>query len=103
MSPIMRRGPDSARACLRAARRARCCKISEGTHRVLKQLAVETGWTFEQVIDDALSLYQRERLLRDINAGFAALRADPTAWAAECAEREAWDATLADGASESRA
>lgn len=72
-------------------------RISEETHRVLKQLATETGWTFEHVIDDALSLYQRERLLQAINEGFAALRADPAAWAAERAERDAWDVTLADG------
>jgi hypothetical protein len=36
-------------------------------------------------------------LLEAMNAGYAKLRADPQAWAAELAERELWDQTLADG------
>ena len=72
-------------------------RISERSHRTLKQLAAETGYTFEQVVDEALARYQRERLLDAINAGYAALRSDPRAWAAEQAERAAWDATLMDG------
>lgn len=75
-------------------------RISETSHQLLKRLASETGKTFEEVIDDALSIYQRERLLDEINAGFAALRANPDAWDAERAEREMWDATLSDGAQE---
>jgi len=78
-------------------------RISEGSHQVLRQLATETGKTFEQVIDDALNAYQRERLLAAINAGYAALRADPTAWAAEREERAAWDVTLADGLADEHA
>ena len=39
----------------------------------------------------------RRRLLEATNQAYAALRADPVAWAEECAEREAWDVTLLDG------
>ena len=35
--------------------------------------------------------------LEDLAADFAVLRSDQKAWAEELAEREAWDATLADG------
>lgn len=72
-------------------------RISERTHRTLKQLAVESGRTFEQVIDDAVAVYERERLLTAINNGYAALRSDPEAWAAEQRERALWDGTLTDG------
>jgi predicted transcriptional regulator len=72
-------------------------RISERTHRTLKQLAAGTGRTFEQVIEDALALYEREQLLQGINAGYAALRADAQAWAAEQDERAIWDASIADG------
>ena len=72
-------------------------RISDRTHRALKHLAAESGRTFEQVIEDAIALYERDRLLDAINAGYAALREDPESWAAERRERDAWDGTLDDG------
>ena len=71
--------------------------ITDESSQLLAQLAAETGQPAEQVIADALAAYQRGRLLDAVNAGYAALRADPEAWAAEGAERARWDATLADG------
>lgn len=44
---------------------------------------------------------RRQRFLEEVNAGYAALRADPEASSAHTAEIAAWDATLADGLSES--
>lgn len=72
-------------------------RISERTHRTLRALAAESGRTFDQVIDDALAMYERDRLLTAINDGYAALRSDPDAWAAEQEDRELWDGTLTDG------
>lgn len=72
-------------------------RISESSHQLLKSIAAGAGKTFEEVIDDALSAYQRDRLLDEINAGYAALRANAAAWAAEQLERKLWDATLGDG------
>lgn len=54
----------------------------------------------QQVLDQALELYRRQRILEETNAAYAALRADPAAWAEVEAERRAWDATLADGLEE---
>ena len=72
-------------------------RISERAHRTLKPLAAGSGRTFEQLIDEALTLYERERLLDAINAGYAALRADTQAWASEQEERAVWDGALMDG------
>ncbi|MBI4520242.1 MAG: toxin-antitoxin system protein [Gemmatimonadetes bacterium] len=75
-------------------------RISDWGHQTLRNLARETGQTSEQILDRALSLLERERLLDAINAGYLGLKADSSAWAVELAERNAWDATLADGAPE---
>lgn len=72
-------------------------RISEQAHRTLRRLCTQTGATSEQVIDTALELLERDRLLTAINAGFAALRRDETAWADATAELEVWDVALRDG------
>ena len=40
---------------------------------------------------------ERNNFVKGLATDFAALRADPKAWAEELAEREAWDATNSDG------
>lgn len=40
---------------------------------------------------------RRERFLRAVNAGYAALREDAAAWAGVAEERAVWDRTLLDG------
>ena len=72
-------------------------RISERSHEAIRRIAGETGQTSEQIVDQALLLLERDRLLDAINAGFAILKADPAAWAEEKAERDLWDTTLADG------
>jgi hypothetical protein len=48
-------------------------------------------------LEDAVEALRRQRFLEQVNAAYASLRADPRAWKAVEAEREAWDVTLADG------
>jgi len=72
-------------------------RISEASHRVLKELADQTGQTMMDVLDKALDAYRRKVFFEQLNAGYAALRADPKDWAALEAERKLWDATLMDG------
>ena len=84
-------GQEEHRSCMPQTR------ITERTHRTLKQLAADTGHTFEQLIEQALAVYQREQLLHAITAGYAGLRSDPDAWAAELWERAQWDMRLTDG------
>ena len=50
-----------------------------------------------EVPERAVECYRRQRFVEEANAAYAALRADSQAWLQERQEREAWDATLADG------
>jgi hypothetical protein len=50
-----------------------------------------------EVLDKAIDLYRRQRFLEGLNADFAALRKQEAMWKEELAERESWDATVADG------
>jgi predicted transcriptional regulator len=72
-------------------------QISDASHRLLQELAEKTGQTMTEVLDKALDAYRRKVFFEQLNAGYAALRADPEAWAEHEAERKLWDATLMDG------
>ena len=72
-------------------------QISEASHRILKELAEQTGQTTTDVLDKALDAYQRKLFFEQMNVGYSELRADPEAWADHLAERKLWDATLDDG------
>ena len=61
------------------------------THRVAKKISEETGESLLDVLDRAIELLRRKRLLQKANEAFAALRADPNAWAEEQEERSLWD------------
>lgn len=71
--------------------------ISESSRRLLLELAEQTGQSMTDVLDKALDAYRRKLFFEQLNAGYAALRADPQAWAEELEERKLWDATLMDG------
>jgi hypothetical protein len=49
-----------------------------------------------EVLDAAVEMLRRERLLEETNQAYAALRADAKAWQRELAERKVWDAALSD-------
>jgi hypothetical protein len=71
-------------------------RIKPETHAKLKQLAVLSGRSMPEVLDDAVEALRRQRLLEETNEAYAALRANPKAWQQELAERSAWDSALAD-------
>jgi len=72
-------------------------RIRPETHAKLKSIAVEAGKPLSEVLDDAVEVLRRQRILEATDKAYAALRKDPKAWKAEQAEREAWDKTLSDG------
>jgi hypothetical protein len=49
------------------------------------------------VLDRVVEAYWRHQFLEEVNASFAALRADAEAWRARLAARAAWDGALMDG------
>jgi hypothetical protein len=71
--------------------------ISAAAHQILRDLAEQTGQTIVEVLDKALDAYRQKVFFEQLNAGYAAMRADPQAWAEELEERRLWDATLMDG------
>jgi hypothetical protein len=72
-------------------------RIREMTNAVLHELAQDTGKTVEEVLDAAVEDYRRKIFIEKVNAGYAALRADPVAWAEVEAERESMAGSLMDG------
>ena len=51
----------------------------------------------QAVADRAIEEYCRQRFLEAVNADYAALRADPEAWAEYQQELAIWEVTLMDG------
>ena len=72
-------------------------RISQETRQVLRELAEQMGEPLHKVLARAVEAYRRQYILEMSNAAYAALRANQEAWREEQAEREEWEATLADG------
>jgi hypothetical protein len=72
-------------------------QINDSTARLLEELAEKTGLTTSDVLDKALDAYKRKVFLEQVNAAYAVLRADPTAWADVEAERQSMAGSLMDG------
>ena len=71
--------------------------ISETAHRQLRELAEWSGVPIAEALERAAREQYDRQFWEAVNAGYAALRADPQAWAEVEAERRRWDATLMDG------
>ena len=54
----------------------------------------------QTVLDATIEQYRRDLFFRDLDDGFARLRADPEAWEEEVSERRLWESTLMDGSSD---
>lgn len=72
-------------------------RISASAHQVLRALSKAEGKPMLALLDEAVEALRRQRFLEQVNAAYAALRADPRSWGAIEAERRAWDVTLQDG------
>jgi predicted transcriptional regulator len=75
-------------------------RVSGHTHEILRELAAATGEPLQQVLEDAVERYRRERFFADLQAAYARLAADEGSWEDELAERAELDGTLADGLGE---
>ena len=72
-------------------------RVSEKTRATIHDLAHNAGVPMAELVERAIEQYRRQQILDAANAQYAALRADPEAWAEVEAERAIWDATLLDG------
>ena len=71
--------------------------VREAAYRKLEELAEWSGLSVEDALQHAIDDVYDRRFWDAVNAGYAALRADPVTWAAVEAERREWDGTLLDG------
>jgi len=72
-------------------------RVTRQTHQQLTELARQSGKSLQVVAAEAVERHRRAVFLDGLSADFAALRADPAAWADYQEELAAWDVTLGDG------
>jgi hypothetical protein len=72
-------------------------RISEQSHRSLRELAAQSGEPMQTVLDKAIEEHRRQRFWAEMNAAYAVIQNDPQALAAEKEERALWETTLMDG------
>ena len=63
----------------------------------LREICQWSGRPMAEELERAVTAYHDRAFWDAVNAGYAALRSDPQAWAEEEAERRAWEQTLMDG------
>src|SRR5579859_169892 len=76
---------------------AETVRIEPAAHAALAAIAKAKRIPLTEALTRAVEIYRREVFLEAVSAGYAALRADPKAWAKELDERGAWESTDADG------
>ena len=72
-------------------------RVSERTRETLSVLAHAASQSMGAILEQAVEAYRRQLFLEEVNAAYADLREDSSAWAELEAERAVWDATLEDG------
>ncbi len=72
-------------------------RISETSHRALRDLAESEKAPLQTVLERAIENYRRQRFLETANRMYAALRADRAAWKQEMGERAVWERAVDDG------
>ena len=75
----------------------RTVRVTETTHRILRELSTRSGASMTVILERAVERYQREQLLGEANDAWAALQADPAAMTEIEGEQALWEQTLGDG------
>lgn len=71
--------------------------LSDDTHCVLQSLSEATGKRILEILEEAVEEYRRKIFFEGLDRDYAALKADPDAWAEELQERKLFENTLMDG------
>jgi hypothetical protein len=76
-------------------------RVNKPTIDMVRELAAKAQTTMTAVVEAAVREYRANQFWKEVEAGYAALRANPEAWAEYQDEIRAWDCTLADGLEDS--
>jgi hypothetical protein len=76
-------------------------RVNKPTIDMVRELAAKSETTMTAIVEAAVREYRANQFWKEVEAGYAALRADPEAWAEYQEEIRAWDCTLADGLEDS--
>jgi hypothetical protein len=71
--------------------------LSPTTLARLEEMAHWSGLPVAEILERAVNDHYGRQFWDAVNAGYAALRADPAAWAEIESERRLWENTLRDG------
>lgn len=71
--------------------------IAPATLARLEEMASWTGLPVVEILERAVNEHYGRQFWDAVNAGYAALRADPAAWTEVESERRLWENTLLDG------
>lgn len=72
-------------------------RLSAQAHTRLQVIAGRSGQTQQEVLEDALALYDRTQFFEEASRAYAALRADEAAFSNLEAERRVFDRASDDG------
>jgi predicted transcriptional regulator len=72
-------------------------RVNKKTLDAIKELAEKAETTMTAIVEAAVREYEIKKYWEEYYADYAALRADPQAWAEFQAELSEWDCTLMDG------
>lgn len=72
-------------------------RVDRKLHDTLRDLAKTEHRPIGQVIEDAVTRYEKEKFWKEMHEGFARLRADPVAWKEYQDEAALWDTLSNDG------
>ena len=76
---------------------AETVRIDPASHAALAEIARAKHIPLTEALSRAVETYRRQVFLEGLASEYATLRLDDSAWREEEGEREAWEATSADG------
>lgn len=71
-------------------------RINNNTRETLKLLALKTGQSMIDILDQSVEYYKRKIFIEECNKAYAALKTDKEAWQEELEERTLSDNTIND-------
>ena len=72
-------------------------RVSDIAYSKLDQIAQSTGYSRQDIIDQAINTFERETILKQANEAYTAIRSNKKEWQEDQEELDLWESTLEDG------